>query len=185
MYKWPDGWREALISDMGAQQTPFLMNVLQAWNDSTPIQPYTNNFLGMPYVQGVVPQLLNSGYGLFATTVDFRKRFVAFVNSGAGDKLRDALLTGDDLGPVWRAIHALNWPANATETDYPSKVLDLMTATVREKLQSTDPDARRTAGTVGYAAVQNGGLDVATSAIQRAATAALGAANALGRNARG
>lgn len=179
VYSWPDGWREALISAMDADRTPFLMNALQAWNKSTPLDPYTNNPLGMPYAPGQTPQLLNSGYALFPATTAFRTRFVSFLHSAPGADLRHALLTGEDLGPLWRAIHALGWPANNTETDYPAALLDLMTAPVREKLQSTDPDARKTSGTVGYSAVSQGGTRALGQALQRAANAALGASSAL------
>lgn len=179
VYKWPDGWREALISDLGVASDPFLLSVMQAWQVSTPLQPYTNNPFGMPYVKGVSPQLLNSGYGLFPDMMAFRNAFVAFVNSGPGRPLKDALLGGESLGPLYRAIRALNWPGNLTESDYPSAILDLMTDPVRQKLETVAPADRKTAGIIGYSSAQEGGMGQLGNALQRAANAALSAANAL------
>lgn len=183
MYKWPDGWREAVIADMGAEQSDFLMKVLQAWQESTPIEPYTNNPLGMPFVRGQYPQLLNSGYAMFPTMPEFRRRFVAFLGTDAGYPVAIALLTAEDLGPVWRAVNGLGWPGNTTETDYPARILDLMTEKVRNKLQTTSPADRKSAGTIGYSAASQGGATETGRNIQRAANAALSAGNAL-RNTR-
>lgn len=179
VYKWPDGWREALIADMGVDRSDFLMTTLQAWQESTPLQPYTNNPLGMPFVKGSVPQLLSTNYGLFRDMAQFRAAFVQFIMSGTGYNVRSALLGGESLGPLYRAIHALGWPGNATETDYPSQLLDLMTASVRAKLQTASPADRKTAGTIGYTAAQNGAVGQLGNALQRAANAAQSGANAL------
>lgn len=179
MYKWPDGWKEAVLADLGVEKTPFLMAVLQAWQQSTPLDPYTNNPLGMPFKPGVNSRLLNTGYGMFASMPDFRRAFVLFVNGGDGYALHQALLNNDSYAPAYRAIHGLGWPANATETDYPSAVLDLVSESTRTRLQTTDPADRTTSGTVGYSAAQQGGIAQLGNALQRAATAALGAANAL------
>lgn len=179
MYNWSDGWREALIEEMGVDRSDFLMSVLQAWQESTPLQPYTNNPLGMPYDKGNVPRLLSTNYGLFRDLAQFRSAFVSFIQGQYGSSLRSALLGGEALGPAYRAIHGLGWPGNLTESDYPSAVLDLTTATVRSRLQTTDPADRKTAGTIGYTSAQGGGLGMVGSALQRAANSALSAANAL------
>lgn len=179
MYNWPDGWREAIIADLDVPQSDFLMSVFQAWQESTPLQPYTNNPFGMPYNLGPVPKLLSTDYGLFRDMAQFRAAFVKFVMSGTGANVRSALLGSESLGPLYRAIHALGWPGNATESDYPSGLLDLMTAPVRNKLQTTSPADRKTAGTVGYSSAQGGGLGMVGNALQQAANSALNAANAL------
>lgn len=179
MYNWADGWREALIDELGVTRSDFLMSALQAWQESTPLQPYTNNPLGMPYIKGSVPQLLNTDYGLFRDLAQFRASFVQFTMTESGAKLRNALVGGESLGPLYRAVNALNWPGNATETDYPSGLLDLMTITARARLQTAEASARKTAGTIGYTSAQGGGLGLIGNALQRAANAALGSANAL------
>lgn len=179
MYDWQAGWREALISDLGVDRSDFLMSVFQAWQESTPLQPFTNNPLGMPFVRGSVPELLNSGYGLFSDMAQFRQSFAGYVHGPYGAGLKSALLTGESLGKAYRAIRALDWPGNRTETDYPSAVLDLMTANVRARLQTAQPADRKTAGTIGYTSAQGGGMGLVGNALQRAANAALGGSNAL------
>ena len=179
MYKYPDGWREALISDLGLDPSDFLVSVFRAWQESTPLQPYVNNPFGMPYVSGVIPQLQNSGYALFRDMAQFRAAFVAFVKGGHGLALRKALADANSLPAVYRAIHGLNWPGNKTETDYPSGILDLMTDDDRSKLQTRSPDQRKTAGTVAYTSAQNGAVGQLGAALGRASAAALNAANAM------
>lgn len=179
MYKYPDGWREALISDLGLDPSDFLMGVFRAWQESTPLQPYVNNPFGMPYVSGVTARLQNSGYAMFRDMSQFRTAFVAFVKGGHGAALRKSLVAGESLPDVYRAIHGLGWPANSTESDYPSALLDLMPEDERSELQTVDPDQRRTSGVVGYASSQNGGIRQLGVAFSRSANSALGAANAL------
>lgn len=179
MYKYPDGWREALISDLGLEPSDFLMSVFRYWQESTPLQPYVNNPFGMPYVSGVIPQLQNTGYALFRDMAQFRAAFVAFVKGGHGLALRKALVDATSFPAVYRAIHGLGWPGNATETDYPSGILDQMTEADRRKLQTTSPDQRKTAGMVAYTSAQNGAIGQLGVALGRAASSALSASNAL------
>lgn len=176
---WPDGWREALIDEAGAQPSEFILSALTAWQQSTPLQPYTNNPLGMPYGRTTAPQLLTSRYALFRDMASFRASFVAFLDTDPGGKLRSALFGAEDLAPLYRAIHALNWPGNDTETDYPSQLLDMVSASVRTKLQTAAPADRKTAGTIGYTAAQNGAVGQLGSALMRAAAAAQSGASAL------
>lgn len=147
---WPDGWRTALLMDAGLPVTTFTLKSLQAWSDSTPILPYTNNPLGMPFVQGKTSQLLRTGYAMFPTMGAMRLAFAAFVASPAGADVHDALALGEMYPAVYRAVHALPWPPNSTETDWPSAVLDLTSESYRESVQSVpSPADRKTSGVIG------------------------------------
>lgn len=181
MSDWPDGWLAAVVADLGAESTPFLTSALRAWQQSTPVPTYTNNPFGMPYKRGVSAQLLSTGYAMYPSMAQFRARFVAFMHSPEGAGVRDALLVTEKLGPLWRAIRALNWPGNATETDYPAKLLDLMTEKTRSALQTTEPTDRKTAGVIGYSSTSEHGMNKLGDNLQRAANVALNAANALRR----
>lgn len=185
MYKYPDGWREALISDLGLEPSDFLMSVFRYWQESTPLQPYVNNPFGMPYVSGVTPELQNSGYALFRDMAQFRAAFVAFVNGGHGQAIRKALTDASSLPAVYRAVHGLGWPGNKTETDYPSGILDLMTDEDRSRLQTTSPDKRKTAGTIAYASAQNGSIGALGAVLGRAAASVMSASNALNNHYKG
>lgn len=179
VHDWPDGWREALIDEAGAESSDFILSALTAWQQSTPLQPYTNNPLGMPFGRTTAPQLLTSRYALFRDMAAFRAAFVAFLDTDAAGNLRSALFGAEDLAPLYRAIHALNWPGNDTETDYPSQLLDMVSASVRTKLQTAAPADRKTAGTIGYTGAQNGNMRQLGDAFMRAAVAAQSGANAL------
>lgn len=147
---WPDGWRTATLNDAGMPVNDFTLKALQAWSDSTPILPYTNNPLGMPFVKGKTAQLMLTGYAMFTTMGDMRQAFAAFVASSAGAPLHDALALGESYPALYRAVHALPWPANSTETDWPSAILDLTSEAYRESVQSvTSPADRKTSGVIG------------------------------------
>jgi hypothetical protein len=57
----------------------------------------------------------------------FYAAFKIEAHSKAGKPLYTALAAQDKLTVAWRAIHTLEWPANMTETDYPSTILDAVT----------------------------------------------------------
>lgn len=177
--RWYDGWREALIQELNLDQTDFLMRVLDAWQRSTPLQPYTNNPLGMPYVPGKTAQLLDSGYALFATPLLFRKAFAAFMRQGTSEDLYRALANDGDYAEAYRAIHALDWPATRTETDYPSLVLDMVSEPVRERLMTSDAADRKTSGIVGASGASPDRVQQLATATRAAASSALSASKAL------
>lgn len=176
---WPSGWREAVLRDLQVPGDDFIMRVLAAWQQSTPLAPYTNNPLGMPYTPGKSAELLKSGYALFVDMPTFRQAFTSFVNSPSGRALHQALLVDQKLGPTFRAIHALKWPADATETDYPSGVLDLMTSPSRERLMTSSVQDRKTSGIIGASAASEVTNNSLGSALGRAVSSALGASGAL------
>lgn len=181
MGDWPDGWREALIRDMGMERDDFLMLAFQKWQQSTPLQGYTNNPLGMPYKTGRYPQLLDSGYALFPTMRAFRAAFVEFLSTPEATRLVAALSVGQRWAPLYGAIHNLGWPASRTETDYPSAVLDMITGPVRGRLQSTATTDRKTSGIVGYTPASPSKSGMMGDAIRQSASTLMNAANAIRR----
>lgn len=138
-----------MLADADIPITDFALSVLKAWQLSTPLEPWTNNPLGMPYVKGVNAPLLSTGYALFVSLEQSRKAFTAFLNSQSGRKVRDALAVTEKYSVAYRAINDLRWPAKNTETDWPSAVLDMVLQPIRDRLASvTDPSLRKTSGTV-------------------------------------
>lgn len=146
MSTWSDGWREALLTQAEIPVTQFALDVLSYWEKSTPTSTWTNNPLGMPSRGTDAPKALNTAYAAFPTMAAFRKAFTKAVHAGSGKPLYTALAAQDKLTVAWRAIHALSWPANSTETDYPSAILDAMDAASRAKLKVSDASDRKTVG---------------------------------------
>ena len=148
--EWPDGWMTAALTEAGLPVTDFTLSALGAWQRSTPILPYTNNPIGMPFVKGKNTQLMQTGYGMFVTMGAFRDAFSAFIASASGQGVHDAFALSEQYPQVWRAVSALKWPASRTETDYPSAVLDLTSQSYRDKVASVQsPADRKTSGTIG------------------------------------
>jgi hypothetical protein len=146
MTTWPDGWREALLDVAGIERSQFALDVLNLWAQATPIQGWTNNPLGMPAAGYGAPKAFNTPYAAFPTPDAFRKAFTKAVHAGTGKPLLSALATQDKLTVAWRAIHALNWPANLTETDYPATILDAVTDGSTAKMKVSKPNDRKSVG---------------------------------------
>lgn len=147
---WPNGWTTATLKAAGLPVSDFTRKALSAWADSTPILTYTNNPLGMPAVKGRTLELMRTGYAMFVTMANMRDMFAEFVNSSPGRLVHDALALDEKYSQVWRAVHALKWPANATETDWPSAVLDLTSESYRQQAASVaSPEDRKTSGVIG------------------------------------
>lgn len=146
MTTWSDGWREALLNASGIEVTQFALDVLNYWEQATPTQGWTNNPLGMPASGYGVPKAFNTAYGAFPTPDAFRQAFSKAVHDKPGKPLLSALATQDKLSVAWRAIHSLGWPANQTETDYPSTILDAITDGSTADLKTSAPADRKTVG---------------------------------------
>lgn len=147
---WPDGWTTATLEAAGLPVTDFTRKAMSAWAASTPMLAYTNNPLGMPAVKGKTLELLRTGYAMFATPDMFRQAFAEFIGSHGGQAVHQAMSLDEKFSEVWRAVHALPWPANKTETDWPSAVLDLTSESYRRQVQTvSDPADRKTSGAYG------------------------------------
>lgn len=147
MATWPDSWRENALRASGVPVTQFALDVLSAWRQSTPTEPWTNNPLGMAAKDTGKPRALNTPYAVFTSIGDFTTAFKRFMKSGNGTALLHQLISANSLASTWREIHALKWPANATETDYPAVLLDRMEEAYRSKLATKAASERKSAGT--------------------------------------
>lgn len=146
MATWSDGWREALLSAANIPVSQFALDVLNYWEQATPTQSWTNNPLGMPASGYGVPKAFNSAYGAFPTPDAFRAAFTKALNTTEGKALYHALAVDEKLTVAWRAIHTLNWPANQTETDYPSTILDAVTDSATTGRKTSKAADRKTVG---------------------------------------
>lgn len=169
---WPDGWIPATLMDADLPVTDFTKRALLAWNATTPILPYTNNPLGMPAVKGKTSELMRTGYAMFATMPLFRRAFAEFIASPAGHAVGYAIGASGKYSEVWRAVHVLRWPANTTETDWPSGILDLTSQSYRDQASSVDSPADRT--TSGAYGTQTAFGNLAGASSRNAADAAIG-----------
>lgn len=148
MTGWASGWQEATLRASGIPVSQFALDVLSAWRKSTPVIPPTNNPLGMPARGNNAAPYLNTLYAAFPSITAFATAFKRFTASSKGAELLHVLVMGESLTDAYRAIHALGWPANRTETDYPSALLDMVEAKYRSKLQTRDVKSRKTTGIV-------------------------------------
>lgn len=146
MARWESGWREHALRHAGIDVTQFAVDMLQYWMESTPTQPWTNNPLGFPQRGYSTARAMKSPYAAFPTMNHFHDSFKKLLTSKAQHLLRFSLSGGENPAEVWRAVNSLKWPANGTETDYPSRVLDRVDSEYREKLQSVQPEQRTTVG---------------------------------------
>lgn len=159
---WGSAWRQATLEAVGVSETPYALQVLSLWQRSTPLDPWTNNPLGMPSAKGIAPEALGTPYAAFPAMQNFYAAFGGFLHSTKGTDVRHALTLSDSLPEAWRAIHALPWPANDTETDWPSALLDATDQSYRDSVNATPPADRKTSGVVGA------GYDVKTAVINQA-----------------
>lgn len=147
MTVWPHDWRERTMRAAGIPKTQAALDILAAWRRSTPVEPWTNNPLGMPAHGSNAPRALGTPYAFFFTIGDFTAAFKRTMKSSHGMPLLHLLISADDLPATWRAIHALKWPANDTETDYPSVLLDMIERKYRDQIQTAPKAQRKSSGT--------------------------------------
>jgi len=136
MAQWPSSWRESLLRASGIPKTQFALDVLAAWQKSTPLESYSNNPLGMPRSSRSVPSWQDTEYAAYPTMQHFYAAFKRLVSTGQGRAILHVLIAADDHAATWREIHALNWPATKTEQDYPHLVLDMVEQKYRDRLTS-------------------------------------------------
>lgn len=132
MATWPTGWQAATLRAAGIPKTQFALDVLSAWQQSTPTAPWTNNPLGIPAKGSGAKAALNTPYAAFATIGNFRTVFKRLMSSGDGKAVTQSLIEAQSYAATWRDIHALSWPGNRTESEYPVKLMDLVTAAYEE-----------------------------------------------------
>lgn len=146
MTSWASNWKARTLDSIGVPATPFTLSVLSAWRKSTPLDPWTNNPLGMPAKLGKVARVPGTQYAMFRSIVDFYDAFAQFSKTPQGRNVVSALAADKGYGAIWRAIDALGWPASASESDWPSALLDLAGQTYADSVASIPVTARRSAG---------------------------------------
>lgn len=170
MIGWPTSWQQSVLRAAGLPVTQWGLDVLSAWNKSTPVVPATYNPLGMPAKGTSNVAYLNTPYGLFSGITAFGKAFSAFLTTPKGRELAGVLSAGDSLSDAYRAIHALGWPGNATETDYPSALLDMLEEAYRAKLATKPASQRKTVGSSKATPAAHAAIRMQSALIHTAAT---------------
>ena len=146
MATWPTGWREELLRVSRIPKTQFALDVLLAWQRSTPTEPWTNNPLGLPKSRLATGKVVGTEFGTFATWYNFRSAFKAMLNTKRGIGALHALANAEKLSDAWREIHSLDLPGNKTETDYPVRLLDMIEEDYRSKVTKSDKGQVKTVG---------------------------------------
>jgi hypothetical protein len=148
MTSWPGTWRQQALTAAGVPVTGSTLVIMKAWKDSTPLQPYTNNPIGMPAGSSGAPALLNTKYALFPTMQQFYSAFGTFMSTYQGRQIALDMTSDTPYPKTWRGISSLNWPASSTETDYPSALLDMTSEEYRKSVNATVTDSRKTSGEI-------------------------------------
>ncbi len=143
---WPSDWQTRVLDSAGIPDTLFARTAIMAWNHSTPLQPWSNNPLGMPQKPYSNVTVLDTPYAAFSSITAFIAAFVKFLATKDGIKVRDALNGEKGYGPVWRAVSQLGWPASRTETDWPSALLDIAERRYAESVKASPAGSRKSAG---------------------------------------
>lgn len=146
MIDWPTSWREDLLRHAGIPVSRFALDVLSAWEKSTPTQPWTNNPLGLSAQQTGMPPALNTPYAVFPSHGHFRISFGRMIQQQPGSDVALALLNEGDHAGMWRAISRLDLPSGKTETDYPAHLMDMIEGKYRAKLKPTKQSKRKSTG---------------------------------------
>lgn len=146
MMQWPDGWREAALREIGVPVTQHALDVLNAWEQSTPTKPWTNNPLGLRHGRRGSVKVFDTELAAFQSHADFRAELKRVAHSTYGKPLIHALLDEGDLAGAWRVIHDLNLPSNLTETDYPSALMDMVEGKYRSNIGGDSSGSRKSHG---------------------------------------
>lgn len=146
MATWPSNWKQRAIVALGIDPTPKALNIISAWSRSTPLQPWTNNPLGMPALSGRTRAVPSTPYAMFGSMPEFYAALARFAATTPGKAVAMEMSSDAGYGPAWRAISSLGWPGGKTETDYPSAVLDLAEQSYRDSVNAVDASQRKTSG---------------------------------------
>lgn len=180
MSQWPTGWREHTLRAAQLQPTQFMLDVLKHWEASTPTARWTNNPLGIPSHGYGAPRAFNSPYAAFPTMRAFYDAFAKAAHNDRGKPLFTMLGTQEKHSEAWRVIHKLGWPGNETETDYPAKLLDVLTDDALSKLKISKPSERKTVGIIPDAADQHAIVQAQSAALHHATQHINDASRAIG-----
>jgi hypothetical protein len=170
MADWPTGWRDVILRTSGIPKTQWALDVLSAWQKSTPVSVSGNNPLGLPVVKGVSTPAAFTQYAAFFTMTDFYAAIKALLATGPGKAVVSDLIGADDLAATWRDIHALGLPGNKTESDYPHLVLDMVASAYRDKLTKRQAGTVKTTGVVAAPANVHQAVAAQNVALHQAAT---------------
>lgn len=177
--KWPDNWRRKALESAQLPVTSVALEVLSAWRKSTPLQPWTNNPIGMPARENGAMRAAGTDYASFRTFQTFYKAFERFMKSATGQKLAAEIANGGNPAEAWRIINSLNWPGNKTESEYPSALLDLVQAKYTDKMPTVARTTSKTSGNVGASASVHDAIKAQQAAIHDATKANLSGVKAM------
>ena len=148
MAGYPSNWVSMALGALQAPVNGATIAVMRAWSKSTPLPVLANNPIGMPRGSSGAPAYMTTGYAIFPSMTAFYVALHAFARTYRGQALTNALSQDIPAPPTWRAVSGMDWPGSATETDYPSAVLDLTSDAYRASVGATATAARKTSGVV-------------------------------------
>jgi len=169
MNGWPTRWRQQVLEDLGIEVTQHGLDVLNAWRKSTPLEPYSNNPLGLDARKASVPSVANTNYAQFRSMSHFRSEMVKLGQTSSGRKVKAALTEGATFSEAWRAIRSLNTPGKHLEDDYPTHVLEMAAKKYEENAPRKVAGRKKTTGTVGKNPTPHEGARMQAAALHHAA----------------
>lgn len=166
---WPTRWRQQVLEALEIPVSQHGLNVLKAWKDSTPLEPYSNNPLGLDAKRANLPKVGGTNYAQFRSLSHFRSEIVRLGNTVAGHKVKAALTEGATYSEAWHAIRALNTPGKHSEDDYPTHVLALASKAYEEGAPKRKTGRRKTTGVVNKPPTPHEGARMQAQALHHAA----------------
>lgn len=148
MLSLPVDWIARALSALAVPEDTATQAIMRAWRQSTPLPEYVFNPIGMPAGSRGAPAYLTTQYAVFPGFTAFLIALASFADTYTGQSLSREMTGDPPYASAWRAIHALNWPGNRTETDYPAVLLDLTTQAYRDSVSAASPADRKTAGMI-------------------------------------
>lgn len=146
MSVWPTSWRQDALRSIGVEVSQHALDVLRDWHASTPVQPWTNNPLGLPAYGNGAPEAMGTPYAAFPDHGAFNDALALLASRGGHLPIQHALHPDTSIARAWQSIHALDLPGNGTETDYPAVLLDRVAEKYRKKLQTVPVSERKSMG---------------------------------------
>lgn len=149
MAGYPSNWISMALGALKSPVNGSTIAVMRAWSKSTPLPVIANNPIGMPKGSSGAPAYMGTGYAIFPSMTAFYVALTAFSRTRKGMELANALSQEVPAPATWRLASGMGWPGSATETDYPSAVLDLTALSYQQSINASPASTRKTSGMVG------------------------------------
>lgn len=169
MSKWASTWDRSALQAAGIEVTAFAKKAMALWNKSTPTEPWSHNPIGIPAGKYGKRKIPGTKYALYLTDADFNAAFSVAIRSERDGAILALLSSGDSVAKLWREINSLDWPAAATENDWPREIREWVGDDYSSKLNMPAKTPHRSTGSTGMSTTSHQAVINSTKAMITAA----------------